>query len=97
MKANLNERNRWRWYPETRLCPVIWCAPFGVLLIMPTTQKVHPEDAWRFADSGRFEGLPRDAGNPENVGYLGHRLVSIDYGAVGEPPIPPTSSGCGVV
>ena len=41
--GRLNNLNEWRWQHEDRhYCPVLWCAPFGLLSIMPRVQPIHP-------------------------------------------------------
>lgn len=85
--ANRNEWNRWCWYPDERLCPVLWMSSFGLLLVMPRAALLSNEDAWAIADTGLFSGLPPDACNPANIGLLHGRPVTFDYGALGYPPL----------
>lgn len=71
MLANANER-RWSGF-DARLCPVLWCGPFGLLLCM---RRAEPLDA----DPPEMPSLPFLDMKRENFGLLEGRVVSVDYG-----------------
>jgi len=72
MLANENER-LWSGYDE-RLCPVLWCTPFGLLLCM---RRAEP---WMSDEPPEMPGLPFLDLQPTNFGTLNGKAVSIDYG-----------------
>jgi hypothetical protein len=83
MLANMQERY---WRKETgrdaRLCPVLWCAWLGFVLIMPRVRTFE----WKrelHRDSpfwNRFEGLPLDA-KSDSLGWHNGKFVLVDYGS----------------
>jgi len=80
MIGNMDER-LWSRFDE-RLCPVRYCAPGGLFLVMPRVQVVFREDSdleredvWLFFDE---VPLVQDW-NPENFGLLDGNLVCLDY------------------
>ena len=72
MLANENER-LWNGYDD-RLCPVLWCAPLGLLLCM---RRAEP---WNEKEPPDMPGLPFLDHQPTNFGILNGKTVSIDYG-----------------
>lgn len=75
--ANIQENNWWNWTNDDRLCPVIFCVPTGILLVMPKAKNVSHGEIPEF-DS--LDGLPRDY-KLENFGKLNNKIVLIDYGS----------------
>ena len=94
--GNMQERNMWRWnsgkYEEGNshlLCPVLFAAWGGWLIIMPKADMQKHENEIR--------ALPRDQAPPgysswknigfggddkvDNYGYLNGKLVKVDYGS----------------
>lgn len=70
--SNLSEKE-WSGF-DKRLCPVIYCNSFGLVLIM---KKAQPYDG--FINFKEFEDLPLDPHN-DNFGIYNNRLVLVDYG-----------------
>lgn len=88
MLANIQEASCWA-IKETRemLAPVIYCAPFGLFLIMrrcePLAGELPEREAKRFYyDSVRETGymVPVED-KPSSFGYLNGRIVAVDYGS----------------
>ena len=66
------------------LCPVKFYLPFGICLIMPKVRAL-TEMEWANFDSVNFclaynPSLPIECGKIEHFGWLGERLVALDYG-----------------
>lgn len=85
--ANLQERefSRAGW-PE--LCPVVFALPLGLLVVMPRAEVLDDGDG---RDDAALEAMLSDFCNrpdyvvpaelkADSFGYLGGRLVAIDYG-----------------
>ena len=73
MLANANEK-KWSGF-DKRLCPVLWCAPFGLML------RMRRADPWPNDGSfPRMVGLPFLDPQIANFGILDGEPVSIDYG-----------------
>jgi hypothetical protein len=69
------------WWSETRnplLCPVLWSAPLGLVTVQRRVDRVATEDDP--IDLDAFQHLPQD-NKPCNFGFLGERMVKIDYGS----------------
>lgn len=88
MLANIQEARCWV-IKEMRpmLAPVIYCAPFGLFLVMRRCDPLQTEltdlEAKRFYyDSVRETGymVPVED-KPSSFGYLDGRLVAVDYGS----------------
>lgn len=72
-----------------KLCPVLFADRFGLLVIMPRCAPAKPLQPWKDTASQAMcpveyaywqsQGLPFDNYN-FNFGYLGDRLVALDYG-----------------
>lgn len=73
MLANVNER-RWSGF-DARLCPVLWCAPLGLMLCMRRAEP-WPDDQ----PPPEMKGLPFLDSQSSNFGVLDGAVVSIDYG-----------------
>jgi len=73
MLANANEK-RWNGF-DKRLCPVLWCSPFGLMLCMKRA-KPWPSDM----PLPKMGSLPFLDPQTSNFGLLDGRPVSIDYG-----------------
>lgn len=82
--ANGIEREWWRDTRDPRLCPVLFGIPGGWLLIMPCCHGVIVEAPGleefleRFCDGDDYR-IPAEA-KSDSFGYLGDRLVAVDYG-----------------
>lgn len=73
MLANANER-RWSGFDD-RLCPVLWCAPMGLMLCM---RRAEP---WPDGEPlPEMKSLPFLDHQTSNFGLLDGKVVSIDYG-----------------
>lgn len=72
MLANANEK-RWSGF-DKRLCPVLWCAPFGLMLCM---MRAEP---WPDGKELPSDNLPFLDPQESNFGILNGEAVSIDYG-----------------
>lgn len=78
--ANLREREVWRqqYAPDLALCPVLWCAPLGLVLVMPRCRILEEGELsdHDLADYAWWAELKSDS-----FGYLPDgRLVAVDYG-----------------
>lgn len=71
MLANMCEA-LWAKTGDERLCPVLWCAPAGLGLLMP---KALPARGQVFS----IENLPAE-NKPDSFGLLQGKLVLLDYG-----------------
>lgn len=89
--ANLRERRWWKYaerHPDEvayhRLAPVLFSLPGGWMVVMKrvhTPRQFRKHYYWRMDELKHlFEGLPWDP-NEENFGFIGRRLVMIDYGS----------------
>jgi hypothetical protein len=66
-------------FPE--LCPVLWCAPFGLALAMPRARMMTEDQFYRWADSDDYPAhrwSPYEH-KPGDWGWLGTRPVVVDY------------------
>lgn len=73
---NLNER---AWSGEhDGYCPVLWAAPLGFALVMPRA-RILDDATFAYVDSvaPALPGVERKA---SSWGWLGDRLVAVDYG-----------------
>lgn len=87
-RCNLREAEMWRRYenhPErgSMLCPVLWCAQDGAVLIMRKVEPVGPGFSFKSLPDWDYQG-PGDDGWPfepkaEDWGMLNGRLVAVDY------------------
>ena len=95
-ECNLYERRTWeaakvKEVRRKHLCPVLWCADTGAVLIMRATTppnekqfaevKIHSYEWW--------EGEPMDRGSPfegklEDWGVLNGEIVAVDYAALSQ-------------
>nr|DAE36537.1 MAG TPA: hypothetical protein [Caudoviricetes sp.] len=81
--ANLQERH-FSEMKDPNLCPVVFSDKFGFLVIMKRCKVVKHRGLW-MAELHTLKGsLPKEFYlsdlKPENYGYLGGRLVKLDYG-----------------
>ncbi len=86
MVANMDER-LWSGFDE-RLCPVLFCAPLGLFLVMRRVDRVlHSEsEVEEIGVREFFADVPvAQDENPDNYGYIGNRLVCVDYAPVFTP------------
>jgi hypothetical protein len=83
-QANLQESRAWTTSRAEDLCPVLWSAPFGFLIVMPSARPLAADERASFFDdyiaeagswSPRLHGDPK----PENYGILDGRRVRLDY------------------
>lgn len=75
----LNNMNEAAWHREhPDYCPVIWAAPLGLLLVMPRAQIL--DDAAFAALQSFAADLPGVERKASSWGWLGDRLVAVDYG-----------------
>jgi len=44
-------------FPE--LCPVLWCIPFGLALVMPRARMMTDPEFWAWAESAEYPATPR--------------------------------------
>lgn len=67
------------------LCPVIWKSWGGLIIVMPRCREPSKKFFKMEKEHTRHkvisEELYMSDGHRENYGYLGHRLVKIDYGS----------------
>jgi hypothetical protein len=73
---NLHEAQAQRDHPA--YCPVLWCSPLGLLIVMPRVD-VLGQDEWREAE-GRLPADTCAEMKPSSWGRLDGRIVAIDYG-----------------
>lgn len=94
--CNLFEARTWAEATPTRrrmLCPVLACAPSGVLLVMPAARPLTEEEAQFHQDADSFPDWDYWPGDPtepfeykaSDWGLLDGHLVALDYSA---PAIP---------
>lgn len=89
--ANMQERRLWHAWSEIddskamRLAPVLWSIPGGWLVVQERAyvprnyrRKFTFEKVYELAPL--FNGLPTDI-KPSNFGFIGRRLVMVDYGS----------------
>lgn len=75
----LNNLNEAAWHGEQAChCPVLWSAPLGLAVVMPRAT-ILDDAAFRTLDHmiPRLPGVERKA---SSWGWLGERLVAVDYG-----------------
>lgn len=78
---NMNERDRWRWTRDRRLCPVLWGDPFGFVLIMRRAETLRDGERTKAELAAQFrDELIRVEPKPCSFGWLDGRLVAVDYG-----------------
>ena len=73
--ANIQEYNWWNWTKDSRLCPVLFFMPLGIMVVMPRADKVTTLPRKKL-----YKGLPLDY-KAANFGRLGENIVLIDYGS----------------
>lgn len=74
-----NNRNEARWAREHEsYCPVLWCAPFGVVLIMRRCEPL--TDAEFNALNAKLPALPGVERKASSWGVHGGKIYAIDYG-----------------
>lgn len=94
--CNLFEAQTWSKATPARrmiLCPVLACAPLGLVLIMPTATPLSEQEAEARREADTFPDWDYWPGNPtepfeykaSDWGMLDGRLVALDYSA---PAIP---------
>lgn len=71
---NMHEAQAQRDHPA--YCPVLWCSPLGLLLVMPRAE---------ILCAGEFDPAALPSGTvaeikPSSWGRLGDRIVAVDYG-----------------
>lgn len=70
------------WQPK--LCPVLWCSWLCVVLVMPRARILTQDedvDLEKFIQVGpEFYKIPAEI-KADSFGYLGDRLVAVDYGS----------------
>lgn len=71
---NLNERDWHAQHPS--YCPVLWAAPLGLALVMPRA-RVLSDVEYAAVVPPAVAGVERKA---DSWGWLGGRLVALDYG-----------------
>lgn len=73
----LNNLNEAEWHREhSDYCPVLWVSPFGLLLVMPRARRV-ADNEFHSLSAPALPGVERKA---SSWGWLGGRLVALDYG-----------------
>lgn len=80
--CNMNEMD-WRRNNDPRLCPIVWAAPGGWLLVMRRARELTPAEWVRF-DRQAFDrsgdyAVPAEA-KPDSFGVYAGRIVAVDYG-----------------
>nr|WP_314469821.1 hypothetical protein [uncultured Sphingomonas sp.] len=75
----LNNLNEAAWHRDhADYCPVIWAAPLGLLLVMPRAQILN-DMAFDHIE-WCLPALPGVERKASSWGWLGGRLVAVDYG-----------------
>jgi len=79
--ANLNERRRARLNTPTA-CPVLLADPIGLIVVMPRCEPLGRDvtDAEYDAITQGDDWLLPVERKPDSFGWLGERLVAVDYG-----------------
>jgi hypothetical protein len=86
-EAGIWKRNKSHPTRGQHLCPVLWCAPFGLLLLMRAAKPLPPdtdltevlcEDWWDYMPGG--DEWPCEP-KPADWGLLDGRIVAVDYAA----------------
>jgi hypothetical protein len=93
-RCNRYEANYYRdASPECRakLCPPLWCSPFGVVLVMPRAEPIAEDELDDLLNTGRIpffldddaedEDSPFEFGKASDWGRLDGRIVALDYSA----------------
>ena len=86
--ANRRERHVYRKTKDRRLCPVIWADPEGNILVMQRVDYDYPYTKTDYIDPiyyrNKFKNFLEFANDmhPGNFGYIGKRLVMVDYGTI---------------
>ena len=79
MRGNQLEQERFARDTSGRLCPVLFCAPFGLVCVMRRAyQPRNMRLKHLFPHFDKFPP-PVDFG-PNNFGFIGRKLVLLDYG-----------------
>lgn len=85
---NLRERRMKDWPPNRLLCPVVWGDPMGLILVMRRAEQPRnfsQRQLDRLVRAGRLRGETWTLESADlhvgNVGFLGRRLVLLDYGS----------------
>jgi hypothetical protein len=85
IKANMSERKRWESSKDKRLCPILFCDYFGIVVVMPyarplTDEEFHDlEYKYIMEGSHAFGRVHHGDFKRENYGMLGNQIVKIDY------------------
>lgn len=77
--SNLNEQEFWKAFKSSKMCPVLFCFPLGLFLIMPKASPLTYEiDFESFLKEPDFH-IPAEP-KPDSFGIYNGRIVVIDYG-----------------
>lgn len=74
----LNNMNEVEWCREPAHCPVVWAAPLGLVVVMPRARIL--TDAEFALIAGDIPDGCRAEHKASSWGWLGTRLVAVDYG-----------------
>lgn len=79
--ANLQEKNLWNFHKgkTDKLCPVLYCSPFCLFLIMPKAEKVGEVEITKEVAKNYFKDYPLDYGK-RNFGLYNGKIILLDYG-----------------
>lgn len=93
-RSNLYEADLYARVSERRramLCPILWCAPYGIVLLSRAACPISEEEKSCLMDTNGFPDWDWERGSPDNNspfeykasdwGCLDGRLVSLDYAA----------------
>ncbi len=82
--SNVNKQ----FYDDSAVCPVLWCSGGGWVQIMARAREVTPYEFKRYIFKKKWDikNLHSDLQEyaefkPQNYGWLGNRIVLIDYGS----------------
>jgi hypothetical protein len=87
VRCNRFEANYYREAsPECRakLCPVLWCSPWGVVLVMPRAEPIAEDEFYKLYESDGLPFYDLDSPfewKPSDWGRLDGRIVALDYSA----------------
>lgn len=77
--ANMNEARIWSVTRSPLICPIIWSAPGGFLIVARRCEAVSNEE-FHGLDTAAWDRWPVERNKADSFGWLGGRLVAIDYG-----------------
>jgi hypothetical protein len=73
------------------LCPILWCAPLGIILVSRAARPLREEEKNHLIDTNEFPDWDWEHGSPDNEspfefkasdwGVLDGRVVALDYAA----------------